>query len=288
MSDSRNPSSSPEPDLSARQQLVESLRVLERDPTGDESARRHLHAWLADDSPLSPHPELHELQTLAKRRTGEGADFQLPDHLLSCKVCMEIFRVLCEEASQQTPMSATEGGTIRQSTSPQPGEISRARSKTRGLMVFASVFLLSLVLWIYLKPPGIILESGVLLHKNETLAGGQLPARQWLEALQQTELSFLDGSRIVLEPGARIRSLKTLRFQPLFVLESGEARFDFRDSRTAPRLRSGDLQVLPSASTFEINASPENITLQVFRGEINILLGKETRRLREGETLKFP
>lgn len=278
-----------QPDADERQDLVDTLRALERDPSGNDKARKQFHLWLSarDQDTPGPHMELNELQALAKQRQKEGEDFQLPEHLLECQICMELFQVLCEGTSGPAAESAApRHGQITDKPALLPRVKSGLPRKTR-LMLPAAV-LLGLLLWSYLRPPGIILESGALRQQSGTLRAGQLPARQSLEALQRTELSFLDGSRIVLEPGAAIRLGKTIGFQPCIVLETGQARFDFRDAKTAPRLRSGDLIILPANAGFALDAAAEPGSLRVLRGDLQVQLSGETHRVLEGETLAYP
>ncbi|MCC5843504.1 MAG: hypothetical protein JJU05_04555 [Verrucomicrobia bacterium] len=277
-----------QPDAAERQDLVDTLRALERDPSGDSGARTRLHRWLTARNPdtAPPHLELHDLLRLAKRRQKEGEDFRLPEHLLECRVCMELFQVLCGETDARKPPEASGGGSI--SSAARPETPARTRPKARRWVAAAAVVLLSLFLWTYLRPPGIILESGALRQQSGTLRAGQLPARRSLEALQRTELSFLDGSRITLEPGAAIRISKTIGFQPYIVLEGGQARFDFRDAKTAPQLRSGDLIILPANAGFALDAAAEPGSLRVHRGELQAQLSGETHHLQEGESLAHP
>jgi len=276
------------PDAAVREHLLETLRELERDPSGNEPYRKQLRGWLASRMETSPgaHMEVHELRKLAERRRREGYHFQLPEHLLECRVCMELFQVLCEDkADLAAAPGATQHGQITDTHT--DSEAQKIGMRRKPVLSLAASFLLGLLLWAYLRPPGIILESGALLAATETLQGGPLPARSHLESLRQTRLRFLDGSSITLEPGANIRIGRDARFHPFILLSSGEALFDFRDARAAPHLRSGELRILPANAEFQLITTDAVQTLTVHRGVLQIRHGSETRRVSEGETLAF-
>ncbi len=110
------------PDAAIRQGLLQSLRDLERDPTGADKARRHIRDWLGEpgEPACGPHPALHELRDWAARREREGAAFQVPGHLLACGACMEIFQVLRMETSGQAAPASPAGGLLAASPSAKP------------------------------------------------------------------------------------------------------------------------------------------------------------------------
>lgn len=267
-----------------RQDLLNTLRELEQNPDGNAAARKQFRGWLAtrEEAPPGRHFELHELRSLAERRRREGSGFQLPEHLLECPVCMDLFQVLCEEktALASVPGATRHGQLTDSHTASEPQKIRR-----KPLLMLAACFVLGLMLWAYLRPPGIILESGALRAAAETLQDGTLPARRHLEALRQTRLRFLDGSSITLEPGTSIRIGRNARLHPFIELSADEARFDFRDARTAPQLRSGNLRILPANAEFQLTATDEVQTLTVLRGGLTIRNGSETRSVSEGDIL---
>jgi len=274
------------PDAALRRGLLDSLRDLERDPAGAEKARRHLVGWLADPAefPNGPHLEVHQLRELTSRRQREGADFLLPDHLLECKVCLDLFQVLCEENGKRAAAPSFAAGPISSRASAPPRRGAKRRRTVR-VLALAGLLLLGLPIWIHLQPPGIILESGTLRQQSDILRGGRLPARIPLEALQRARLSLLDGSRIELEPGARIRVGKTLRFRAYVLLEEGQAHFDFRDPRSAPEVRAGELRVFPASAGYEIRSGPQGQRVTVQRGNLRMDHPARPPGLSEGETL---
>ena len=272
------------PDAALRRGLLDSLRDLERDPAGAEKARRHLMGWLADpaDPSAGPHLELRELRDLSARRDREGSAFRLPAHLLECKACMELFQVLRAETPSRPAKGASEGGKI---AAPAPP---RARPRLRFGWQAVPAAILVFLAWSYLRAPGLILESGALRQESGIQRGGRLPARRPLEALQGTRIDLLDGSSIHLEPGARIRVGKTLGLRPLLVLQSGQARFEFRDARTAPEVRAGDLRVIPASAGFELVVGLPANRLTVLKGGVECHRPNETLMLRQGDIVEFP
>lgn len=290
MSDSRTsfPPNPPEPDI--RKNLVKTLRTLERDPSGNDAARNQFRGWLSSPKHTAPdyHLELHELKDLVQKRQREGAAFQLPTHLLECRMCMELFQVLCQESAPDAGPIAPQHG--RATDKPSPAKRVKTGKRRNPLFIpgIAAALLLGLLLWGYLRPPGIVLESGALRTESETLRDGALPARIPLQALRQTQLRFLDGSGITLEPGTRIHIGRTPGLHPVIEVTSGEARFDFRDARAAPQLRSGDLRILPANAEFELTANDGVHTITVLRGGLQIRHASETRSLNAGDRFAFP
>jgi hypothetical protein len=286
MSDPLSPFPVPAPDASLRQAILATLRDLETDPSGNTEARRRLRGWLPDAADMSQqtHLDLQELQDLARRRGQQGAAFDVPEHLLECRVCMELFQVLCENKNEASAAGTQASAPLLDPSDPAMPTQPAPRLRPRRLPALAAALLLGLWLWGFLRSPNIILENGNLQSNGDILRDGRVPARASLEALRRTQLRFLDGSRIELEPGARIRVLKNLALKPLLSIEAGLVQIDFLDADSAASLRIGDLHILPASAAFQINRSTQAITLSVQRGELELRQGSETRRLREGET----
>lgn len=275
----------PEPAL--RQDLLNTLRELEQNPDGNAAARKQFRGWLTTREQTLPgkHFELHELKALAGRREKEGPDFELPEHLLECRACMEVFQVLCEETQTgKSPASAKSGGVQEHK---QRLNWRRLPLRQKLIPAAAAALLLSLLFWGYLRPSGIVLESGELRTATQTLRDGPLPARTDLETLRQTRLRFLDGSNVLLEPGARIRSGRTAGFTNYLEVEAGTATFDFRDIQSAPALRAGPLRIDPARARFTLDLTAEPLFVQVHQGELRVTAAGENHILRENETLVF-
>lgn len=284
-----DPPTPTQPDSRFRQQLLETLRALEVDPDGNNAASRQLRDWLSfpvGNEP-GPHLELHELQVLAERRKSQGDTFQLPEHLLECRVCTELFQVLCDEKRPGAPQAPPDAGKIAPPILPSIWKSLRVRRAP--VLSVAALLLLLALMWGYLRPSGIILEAGELRGDAQIIREGPLPSRATVESLRQTRLRFLDGSSILLEPGTRIRTGRTAAFTSFFALETGTAAFDFRDERTAPQIRAADLRIAPARAEFEVTRSPEFLEFTVHRGQIEFRhTASETGTLAEGDSLRLP
>mgnify|MGYP000282731370 CR=1 FL=1 len=271
-----------------RQDLLNTLRELEQNPDGNAAARKQFRGWLAarEEAPPGRHFELHELKALAGRREKEGPDFELPEHLLECRACMEVFQVLCEETQPGKVPAAAKHGGIREQTQRLPWKQLPLCQKL--IPAAAAALLLSLLFWGYLRPSGIVLESGELRTATQTLRDGPLPARTAMDTLRQTRLRFLDGSNVLLEPGTRIRTDRTAGFSNYLEVEAGKAAFDFRDIQSAPAIRAGPLRIDPARARFTLDLTAEPLSVQVHQGELRVKAAGENHILRENETLVFP
>jgi ferric-dicitrate binding protein FerR (iron transport regulator) len=271
-----------------RQDLLNTLRELEQNPDGNAAARKQFRGWLAarEEAPPGRHFELHELKALAGRRAQQGAAFELPEHLLECRACMEVFQVLCEETQTgKSPASAKSGGVQEHK---QRLNWRRLPLRQKLIPAAAAALLLSLLFWGYLRPSGIVLESGELRTATQTLRDGPLPARTAMDTLRQTRLRFLDGSNVLLEPGARIRTGRTAGFSNYLEVEAGKAAFDFRNIQSAPAIRAGPLRIAPARARFTLDLNGDMLSIQVDEGEIRVNTAGETITLRENDVWALP
>ena len=278
----------PDPDF--RKNLFETLRELEQNPSGNERARKNLRTWMSAGTTAadSGHLELHTLRVLAEKRRRHPDSFRLPEHLLECPACMEVFQVLCQDIADAAPPAASGRQSGRTETTrtfriPRPGL--RGGIWAAG----AAVLLISLLLWSWLRPTGVLIESGSLRAREETLQDGPLPSRVVMESLRQTRLRFLDGSSIVLEPGARVRAGRSAGFSPWLELENGTAEFDFRDLRTAPEIRAPGLRIPPARAEVQLEITEPGLILHVTRGELHFThADAENKSLSAGKSISLP
>lgn len=271
-----------------RQDLLHTLRELEQNPDGNAAARKQFRGWLGarEDTLSGRHFDLHELKALARRREQQGPTFELPEHLLECRACMDVFQVLCENNQAGKAPASPKGGRIREHTQRFVWKQVPLRQKL--IPAAAAALLLSLLFWGYLRPSGIVLESGELRTTTQILRDGPLPARTALKTLRQTRLRFLDGSNVLLEPGARIRTGRTAGFTNYLDVETGKAAFDFRNIQSAPAIRAGPLHIAPARARFTLDLTGDLLSIQVDQGEIRVNTAGETITLRENDVWALP
>lgn len=245
---------------------MEALRVLEKDPEAHPEAKRRFQGLLehVEESGKEPHLTLEELQTLADHPDKQP----LPEHLRRCRICMEVFQVLRINRKLR-PAFRSGSSASHESSDSTPRPLSRKR-QTRLWITVSALFLALFVLRAAYLSPKLIIESGRIQLEGHTLAATTIPGRKDLEALQETQLSLLDGSRITLAPGTTFLIGTRLNRERHLTLRNGQLRVGMAGSSSRLVLEGGPIRILPGVATYSLEVSDEKVLLDIVQGELTV------------------
>lgn len=214
-----------EPEVDRAEQLLQRIESADRDlnRVGDLTAEEEglLRTMQSVATSIHPVPEdapnhytLEELHTLRDQRMGDGEQWQMPEHLSRCPLCLEEFSVLLEEAPAPSSSAIRRyfkeaHRTLIPFTNVLPSAGWRERAAAAAA---AAVLLIGLSLFMrgdgnaVAQPSGVRIDGGSL-----TLADGRpLPADQAVQADQLIHARdacsavFADGSRLEIEKGSSL------------------------------------------------------------------------------------
>ena len=277
------PSSSniPESSQDPKAGLVEALRLLEKDPESHPEAKQRLQGWLeqVEESHQEPHLTLDELKDLADH-PGERP---LPEHLRRCRMCMDLFQVFSAEspAASDTPSKSS-----RPSTAPEtaPAQPKQPFKPARMLKVAGFLIVLFFAIQFLYRPPTLIVESGQLLRKGSEIQGSRVPAGAPLETLRETQLTLLDGSRLILEPGSVFRIGTKLDRTRHLTLQSGSIQVTMTDASSNLACFSGPLRISPGTASYVIQTDGNSVTLTVLEGAVETESSEGSVMVTSGKT----
>lgn len=290
MNDSPIHPSPPHPD--ARRELLATLRTLERNPEGDTKSRQRLQAWLSNPhaADAGKHLNIQQLKSLARRREQEGRDFQLPEHLHSCGICMDLFQVVRQDLQESLTPTRENGRTASADTRPQapkPAAAPKFNRRYRWLTAAAAILLLILASSALLHPPTLIIETGVLQHKGQTVTANRLPGNQRIDILQPTRLVSLDGSSISIAPNSRIRIGKSLNLRSTFHLLNGRLEVLLTPESPPLHFRAGTLNLRPASARFILSHQDSTSSVEVLQGTVQVITPETETTLTAGMTQSF-
>ena len=192
-----------------------------------------------DDAGKTNHLTLNELRHLQRQLRRLGADWEMPEHLMACPLCLEAFQCLQEGLPELSEQARSRfEGLFDQETKPIRMQTARVHWAKRILKMAAAILLLasgSMLMWTVSRPMA-RLDSGMLVIErgNRTLAEkAALPKNTLLVARENTSAVFADGATAMFAPASRVMISRSLAGDTMIQLQQGQVE------ASVPRQKQG-------------------------------------------------
>lgn len=217
------------------------------------------------------HLTLDQLQICVRDRRGNGAAWEMHEHLAACPLCLEAFAVLLAD-DEVVPQRATARylGLWREHANRKRAWFASRWSRV-GALAAAACLVLSLGWWYHLttRPVAVTMPYGLVVLNGEPLppGGSTLPQGQTLDVPVVTRMVLGDGSQVDVEPGSRVALSTGLRGSVTMQLHEGEV------NAHVSRQQVGH--------TFSVNTSLGRVTVVGTMFRVNV--GRESVKVFESD-----
>lgn len=254
--------------------------LLQRCDAGEDHAWRELGSVRIPGGAPGEHLTLEALERLVAQRRDQPREFELPEHVSACSMCLEAYETMLEAAAAPPPQALVDRGvalfhprTFAAQTpaadSPgipvRPAEHRRLTRALAGLPVAAIILLAVGIGWYGLSRPSsaVVTAPGLVFENGQPLAPGvRIPQQARLVARQPLRAAFDDGSALELTQATRF-SIDDHRQGTVVNLHEGQVTATVSSQAAGKTFRVstplGEVMVI--GTRFSVSMSWERVTV---------------------------
>lgn len=221
------------------------------------------------------HLSLNELRQMLDQRVLLGENWEMPEHLLACPLCLEAFQCLQEGIPELTGSAlARFNGLFKPATTQTKPSRAKIQWTARILKMAAAILLLAAgtMLVFSIARPVTRLHSGtfVIEHKNQALTEKNvLPENTLLVAREETSAVFNDGATALFDPDSRVIINRSLAGDTIINLQQGRVDASVpkqkQDRHFIVQTPLGDVRVI--GTRFSVTTESEKVMVYENSGE---------------------
>lgn len=246
------------------------------------------------------HFSFHEIQMLAdaRRTTADGAEWEMPEHLSTCPLCLEAFEATLEGLPVTSPalttraagLLTTSGLSITSSDEASATGIPRLALKLpttsgrkhpsrwlRGLATAAALAIIcSLGYYAYLRSTSVrAVDGGLAVVDEDTKTpitpGSVIPSNSDLVALADTRTAFHDGTEVHIEKDTRLTIDESLGGDTTLNLKEGSLT-----AKVAKQKPGRHFDVTTALGTVRVIGTRFSVSTRSENADVNYSAGEQT------------
>ncbi len=261
----------------AKDSALETLLArLDNNPALAEEDAARFAAWLQLDEGLRPltegirenHLDLSALQRLANEHRGNAGEKEIPEHLATCPICLDLFQSILDgvpvvDRSAMQRFENIPGYSQRQTDSWWHSSRRIFLSAAAGVIILLGAHVLARSL--FFSNPPLSVSGGFTLANGTTVpAGGPIPFRRPFTMNAGNALALDDGGTSVrAETESEMSFSRSLLGNPMFVVNNGavwvSAAKQKPGSSIMVRTPLGDIRVI--GTEFRVTVESENVVV---------------------------
>ncbi|NLE65996.1 MAG: FecR domain-containing protein [Lentisphaerae bacterium] len=221
------------------------------------------------------HLSLSELRELHEQRRRLGTDWEMPEHLATCSLCLEIFQCLQDGLPELSEAAAARfEGLFRPEERPAGMRGAKFQRAARILKMAAAILLLAAgaaLIW-QLQRPAARLDSGAFVierDNRELVKKAELPANTLLVAREEAGAVFDGGATALFASGSRVMIKRSPAGETTINLQQGDVEASVPKQKPGRHFKVqtplGDVRVI--GTRFRVSTESEKVMVYESSGE---------------------